>query len=114
MDALDTLLTSFYLALNWQPYTWFGLLVLVNVMDALTTIKALQLGGRELNPALAHIMRMIGVVPALAIMKGAMLYFAFSSLQLIILYMPLLVAFYVAAVCWNLYQIAKLKRKVVT
>lgn len=105
---IDQLLTAFYLWLGWQPYTWLSLFTLANIGDALTTIKALKLGGRELNPALAYVMRIIGVVPALVAMKAGMVYLAFSSLQLIILYMPLLVAFYGAAALWNLYQIKRL------
>ena len=105
---MNEAMTTIYLWLGWQPYTWLALFVLVNVFDALTTIKALSLGGRELNPALAYVMRIIGVVPALVAMKAGMVYLAFSSLQLIILYMPLLVAFYGAAALWNLYQIKRL------
>lgn len=34
MNEIDQALTSFYLTLGWEPYTWFALFVLVNVLDA--------------------------------------------------------------------------------
>lgn len=108
MIELDKFLTMVYLALGWQPYTWFALFALFNLLDAVTTVKALRMGGREINPAMARIMRVAGIVPALVLMKTAMLYLAWSSLQSVILYMPLLVGFYIAAVGWNMYQIRRL------
>ena len=110
MNEIDQLLTSFYLFLNWEPYTWFALFVLVNVLDAMTTVKALELGGKELNPLMARMMGMVGVIPALAIMKVAMLYFTFTSLGIVILYLPLFVAVYIGVVVWNLYQIKELTK----
>ena len=107
MNEIDQALTSFYLALGWEPYTWFALFVLVNVLDAITTVKALKLGGKELNPLMARMMGMVGVIPALAIMKVAMLYFTFTNLGIVILYLPLFVLVYIGVCAWNLYQIRK-------
>jgi len=111
MNEIDQALTSFYLTLGWEPYTWFALLVLVNIMDAVTTIKALSLGGREINPVMRLAMHRIGTVPAIALMKLAVLYAVFTNLGTIILYMPLLVLVYVGVVGWNLRQIARLKAR---
>lgn len=63
--------------------------------------------GKELNPLMARMMGMVGVIPALAIMKGAMLYFTFTNLGIVILYLPLFVAVYIGVCAWNLYQIRK-------
>ena len=108
MNAIDQALTSFYLFLNWEPYTWFALFVAVNLLDALTTIKALKMGGREINPLMALVMRQVGVTPALLILKGAMLYWVFSHLGLVILYLPLFVLVYAGVCAWNLRVIARL------
>lgn len=110
MNEIDQALTSFYLFLGWEPYTWFALFVLVNVLDAITTVKALKLGGKELNPLMARMMGMVGVIPALVIMKVAMLYFTFTNLGIVILYLPLFVAVYIGVVVWNLMQIRRLAK----
>lgn len=110
MNAIDQALTSFYLFLGWEPYTWFALFVAVNVLDAITTVKVLKLGGKELNPLMARMMGMVGVIPALVIMKAAMLYFTFTNLGIVILYLPLFVAVYIGVCAWNLYQIKGLTK----
>lgn len=110
MNEIDQALTSFYLFLGWEPYTWFALFVLVNVLDAITTVKALKLGGKELNPLMARMMAVVGEVPALVIMKAAMLYFTFTNLGIVILYLPLFVAVYIGVVVWNLMQIRRLAK----
>lgn len=109
MNEIDQALTSFYLALGWEPYTWFALFALANILDGLTTIKALALGGREINPLMRLAMQRLGTVPAIALLKLAMLYAVFSNLGTIILYMPLLVLVYVGVAAWNLREIARLK-----
>lgn len=45
------------------------LLIVLQVVDALTTIKILEKGGRELNPAMDWIFRKIGVLEGLFIVK---------------------------------------------
>ena len=109
---MDQFLTSFYLSLGWQPYTWFALFVAVNILDAVTTVKALGMGGREVNPLMRMAMQMFGTVPAIALMKLAVLYAVFTNLGAIILYMPLLVLVYAVVVGWNLRQIVRLKARV--
>lgn len=47
----------------------FVLLVVLNIADAVLTVRVLDSGGRELNPVLAKVMAWIGVVPALALFK---------------------------------------------
>jgi len=43
--------------------------LLLQVLDALTTHRALSMGGRELNPFLRAVIDDIGILPALAVMK---------------------------------------------
>lgn len=47
----------------------FAALVLLNIADAVLTVRVLDQGGRELNPAMAKVMEWIGVVPALVVVK---------------------------------------------
>jgi hypothetical protein len=47
----------------------FILLFFLQIADARTTWMILALGGREENPMLAWLMRKIGIVPALALLK---------------------------------------------
>lgn len=59
----------------------FALLVGLNIADAVLTVRILGEGGRELNPVMAKAMEMIGVMPALAVMKVvalAAMYTAFA------------------------------------
>ncbi len=46
-------------------FGWVFLLVVLNVADAILTVRILGGGGRELNPIMAAAMRVVGVKPAL-------------------------------------------------
>jgi hypothetical protein len=46
-----------------------AIIILLQVLDAATTLSILKLGGRELNPMLKWLMDRLGVVPALAVSK---------------------------------------------
>lgn len=55
-----------------QQYLFFiiyGIFVIVNILDCVTTVRALQAGGTEANPVMKKVMDLIGVIPALVIMK---------------------------------------------
>ena len=53
--------------------TLFLLLVALQIADAVTTVKVLKQGGEELNPVLAPLMRVVGVVPSLVLVKAVLL-----------------------------------------
>jgi len=100
---MSQILSDIYLFTGWPPYGWFAALVLASLADALTTIYALrQPGMRESNPVMRWVMDKLGIVPALALVKGLPLLSLFYGLQEHILYVPLGVAVYVAAAGWNL------------
>ena len=61
-------------------FGWFFLLVVLNVADAILTVRILGGGGRELNPFMAAAMRVVGVKPALLLIKAAGLGVAFGAL----------------------------------
>lgn len=54
-------------------YPLFALLVVLNILDVILTVRILDKGGRELNPVMAAAMRAIGVKPALILFKAAVL-----------------------------------------
>ena len=47
------------------------ILIVLQVLDAVSTVIALDGGGHEVNPILKKIMDKIGVIPALVLVKGA-------------------------------------------
>lgn len=51
----------------------FTALVLVNILDGWLTYRIISTGGKELNPIMATVMDILGVIPALVIIKMAML-----------------------------------------
>ena len=103
---MSDLLSTLYLAVGWQPYTWFALLVLASLLDAATTVYALrQSGTREANPVMRWVMGKLGTVPALLVIKAVPLLALFYALQGHILYVPLGVAVYAAAALWNLFAV---------
>lgn len=103
---MNDLLTGLYLFAGWQPYTWLAVLVAASLLDALTTVYALkQPNMREANPVMRRAMDRLGIVPALLVVKAVPLALMFYGLQEYILYVPALVAVYVAATLWNLYAI---------
>lgn len=51
----------------------FGLFVLLQIVDAWSTVRGLQNGGREANPAIRWFMARIGILPALLLSKAAVI-----------------------------------------
>lgn len=51
------------------------ILIALQVLDAVSTVIALDGGGHEVNPILKKIMDKIGVIPALVLVKGAAIAF---------------------------------------
>jgi hypothetical protein len=47
----------------------YGIFVVVNILDCVTTVRALKNGAMEANPLMKKAMTIIGVIPALVIMK---------------------------------------------
>lgn len=135
-DALATVLGG-ALLLGWQqlapgvigalpailptPATWLTLrptidlpLVLaialgtLQALDALLTLKALQLGGREVNPILAWLFDRLGPRPALLLVKGGVMALIWLNLAALPAWLLAgLCALYVA-VCWH--NIQQLRR----
>jgi len=54
---------------NVMEYAIFAIFVILQVLDIYSTVKALGVGGREANPFVKKIMDLIGVLPALVILK---------------------------------------------
>lgn len=75
LDLAFPVAATLLVALGWQlgvsvPFVaLFAALVLLNVADAVLTVRVLDAGGRELNPIMAKAMSWIGVVPALVLLK---------------------------------------------
>lgn len=79
------------------------------VADALTTVFILDSGGAEKNPPLRWLMEQIGVVPALAIMKGAAYLACLAYPHTLLLAVVIVV--YSAVVVHNYQQVRKIKAK---
>ena len=75
LDLAFPVAATLLVALGWHfgvnvPFVaLFAALVLLNVADAVLTVRVLDGGGRELNPIMAKVMGWIGVVPALVVVK---------------------------------------------
>lgn len=75
LDLAFPVAATLLVALGWHlgvsvPFVaLFAALVLLNVADAVLTVRVLDGGGRELNPIMAKAMSWIGVVPALVVVK---------------------------------------------
>lgn len=84
----------------------------LQLVDAGTTVAILKKGGKEMNPLLDKFMKKIGAVPALVVVKAAILaflYFIGPAVSPQILVIALLG--YVAVIGNNLYQLKKFKSK---
>lgn len=46
------------------------LITILQVLDFYTTYKAISSGGKELNPIVAWLMKYLGLIPALVLVKG--------------------------------------------
>ena len=89
--------------------TWFILLVVLNVADAVTTTMGIKRGARELNPLMRVLMKKVGPLPALLGWKGIFLGAMFYFLPVIDPRALMgLCAFYAAVVGWNIFQLRKI------
>ena len=101
-------LSSFYLFVGFQPFTWLGLLVIASLLDAITTVMALNKGGlQEANPVMRWAMSVITPVMALVLIKAIPLVAIYLTLQDNILYVPLAVLAYLCVAAWNLRMIGR-------
>lgn len=83
------------------------LLSLLQVVDAATTYKILNNGGKELNPVMDKLFKRFGMLNVLSIKVVLVTVagiFIYSIYPLALIPLCLL---YVAVVCWNIYQIYK-------
>ena len=83
-------------------------LAALQVADALSTIKVIELGGRELNPIVRWLIEVFGMVPALVI-KGVVVMLAAWHLTTTMLLVMIL--FYFAVIAWNSWVAHKLEGK---
>jgi len=89
-----------------ETITMLIILAALQVADALTTIKALALGGREANPVIRAAMDLLGVKPAL-VLKGVVV--VGTAWHMPVEFLQGMMAIYIAVVAWNLRVIRKLK-----
>lgn len=88
-------------------YVLFGTFVLLQVVDVVLTIKALKLGGREVNPLLRKAFEKYGVVESLVVVKAAMIGVVAAFLPMLPQWLMLL---FVAVYLWvaqNNYGVVK-------
>ena len=105
---MTDLLTSFYLAVGFQPLTWLALLVIASLLDAVTTVMALNKGGlQEANPVMRWAMSVMNPILALVLIKAIPLIAIYLTLQDNVLYVPLTVLAYLCVVAWNLRMIGR-------
>lgn len=96
---------------------FFLLLFVLQIADTWTTWRVLSLGGHEENPPLAWLMKRLGVVPALVVVKLvamaplAMLVKVSSSAPLVQFILALSIGLYTWVVVHNKQQLAKIKRR---
>lgn len=82
-------------------YVLFGTFVFLQVVDSVLTIKALKLGGREVNPLLRKAFEKYGVVPSLVVVKSAMIGVVAAFLPMLPQWLMLL---FVAVYLWVAYN----------
>ena len=88
--------------------TWFLLLVVLNVADAVTTTMGIKRGAKELNPVMRALMAKVGTLPALLGWKALFLGCVYAFLPVIDpRALMVLCAFYAGVVLWNGYQIRR-------
>lgn len=96
---------------NYQTTLLVALGVL-QLIDAGTTVEIIKRGGKEMNPLLDKLMKKVGVIQALIVVKAAViafLYFIGPEVSPQILAIALFL--YIAVVGNNLYQLRKFKSK---
>jgi hypothetical protein len=89
----------------------FTLLILLQIIDIVTTLKILELGGYEANPIMRKAMELFGVKPALIGVKSVyviLLLLAFLYLNSLVFWI-LMCLFYLAIVVNNVIVYKRLK-----
>ena len=104
---MEPLLSKFYLLVGWEPYTWLTIFMIATITDAALTVYSLSKGGREANPVMRLAMRFLPVPVALFFLKGLQAAMVFSSMQMNILYLPLIAILFTAICAWNTVVIIK-------
>lgn len=79
----------------------FIVLVAINGVDVYTTLRIVQAGGREGNPLLAPLVKRMGVVPALLVVKVPLLAVAWFFLRPYPWIMLVLCWVFLAVCVWN-------------
>jgi hypothetical protein len=82
-------------------------LALLQVGDGLTTYCILSRGGRELNPVMAKIFAIVGIIPGLILKGVAVVIVGYFCGQASIVPLLIIISGYILVVLWNLYQIFK-------
>lgn len=106
---MDVYLSDFYLWVGWEPYSWFGLFFIASAVDAALTVHALGQGGYEANQVLRWLMSKTSAPLALFALKVPQAVLLFGSLQVNILYMPVIALMFVAACAWNVTVILRMR-----
>lgn len=110
MTAVEAYLSQFYLWVGLQPHTWFTAFMLATIGDAALTVYALAHGGKERNPLMRRLMGIIGIPPALFVIKGLQAATLFAALQVRILWVPVLAMVFIGVCLWNIGQILMMRK----
>ena len=87
-----------------------ALLLALQIADILTTLRAIELGGREINPVMAWLMRRAGVPGALAVGKLFVLALAVGWLHDSLPALLVLDAVFAAIVANNVRVLRRMRR----
>ena len=110
MTSIESVLSDFYLWVGWEPNTWLALFMVATLADAGLTLYAINHGTHEANPVMARLMAILSPPVALAVMKMLHAAIVFSTLQMRILWLPVVALSFVAACLWNIGQILRARK----
>ena len=88
-------------------HAWFAAFVVVNILDAALTLRALRAGGTEANPLIRALMRRLPAAAALALVKGAYIVAVAIWLGDIAPWLPWLTGLFAGICAWNAAQIVR-------
>ena len=106
---MDAYLSDFYLWAGLEPTAWFALFFVASLLDAVTTLYALNKGGYEANPVLRLLMARMPAPMALFAVKVPQAAALWASLQVNILYMPVIALAFVTVCVWNVGVILRMR-----
>lgn len=98
------------LMLGLDPHTWLIIFIVVTMLDALLTLYALKIGGKEANPIINFLMRKVSPPIALGIIKLFSIALIYFTLQVTAVYLPILVLLYIGVCAWNILQITRISK----